>query len=199
MTDRAPLKPVPGLARQARIPGPPPRRTVVVGEGIAETPVEAVGDEGITPASAATTTERPTRPPREQQVAPRRTPRVSDTAETMRSVTLSLSVRVVEQLRTRAVADRVSQPEVLMDALAATQDQLAELVAATIPSRHQLVDDGLFVRPAPRANAEPLTTLSLRMLNSNVDAIDRLVVSSKSPSRSLLCALALRAYLNGTP
>lgn len=198
MTDRAPLKPVEGLTRQARIPGPPPRKTLAVGEGSTETPAEVGGDEGIS-ATPAMTTERPARPPRERQVAPRRTPRVSDTAETMRSVTLSLSVRVVEQLRARAVADRVSQPEVLMDALAATQDQLAELVAATIPTRHQLVDDGLFVRPAPRVNAEPLTTLSLRMLSSNVDAIDRLVVSSRSPSRSLLCALALRAYLDSTP
>ncbi|MDA8438746.1 MAG: hypothetical protein M0Z51_07785 [Propionibacterium sp.] len=112
----------------------------------------------------------------------------------MRSTTLSIPVRLVEQLRDRATRDHVSQPEVLMDALSAARDHLADLIAAANPPRRS--EGGLFVRTTPRASTEPLTTLSLRMLKRNIDAIDQLVETSKASSRSQLCALALQRYLS---
>lgn len=176
MTERQPLAPVEGLRRESRLPGPPARPAPVT--RLAPPPPLPKVSPVVTDAAPA----------------PRAPRRASDTAETRRNVALSLPVSVVEDLRRRARADRASQPEVLLDALAATQDRLAELVKSTEPSR-RWVDDGLFVRSAPRVS-EALTTLSLRMMSSNVDAIDQLVASSEAPSRSMLCAVALRAYLN---
>lgn len=169
MTDRQPLQPVDGLGRTSRIM-PPPRRI--------PTPEPTPGDS---PA------------PGEYSPAPiSRLPTSSD-AEVMRSTTLSIPVRLVEQLRERATRDHVSQPEVLMDALSAKRDQLADLVAAA--NTHRNSEDELFVRNTPRTSTEPLTTLSLRMLSRNLDAIDQLVHASEASSRSQLCTIALRHYL----
>jgi hypothetical protein len=82
-----------------------------------------------------------------------------------------------------------------MDALSATQGQLAELVAEVQPPA---VSDGLFLRKQTRASHEPTARLSLRLLSENVEAIDRLATSANAPSRSALCAAALRSYLDRT-
>lgn len=118
--------------------------------------------------------------------------KVSETADLMRPITLSLPAALVTRLKDRATTDRVSQPEVLLDALTATADELAGLLeAANVrPTRA-----GLFLRTPPRGPAEPMATLSLRMLTRNVATIDDLVLSHEAPSRSALCATALRRYL----
>jgi len=115
----------------------------------------------------------------------------------MRNMALSLPSALVQQLKRRAVADRVSQPEVLMDALSATKDDLPKLVAHMKPVHAPAAGD-LFVRVVRRGGAEPMSTLTLRILSRNLDAIDRLVTLSEAPSRSMMCATALRAYLAET-
>lgn len=170
MTDRQPLPPVEGLGRPSRIMAPP-RRVPKPQPAATEAPV--TGEN-----SPATITRLPT----------------SADAEVMRSTTLSLPVRLVEQLRDRATRDHISQPEILMEALSAAREDLTDLVAAANPPRES--EDGLFVRTSPRGSAEPLTTLSLRMLKRNIDSIDQLVETSKASSRSQLCALALHRYLS---
>ena len=111
----------------------------------------------------------------------------------MQAITLSLPAALVVALKARAREDRATQPETLMDALSATQERLADLVAQ---AHTPVVSDGLFVRKQTRASSEPMATLSLRLLSGNVEAIDRLAASSGAPSRSALCAAALRAYLS---
>ena len=111
----------------------------------------------------------------------------------MRPITLSLPAAIVSQIKDRARAERVTQPEVVMDALIANHDDLGELLHET---RGQLKSDGLFLRrPTGRGTAEPMATLSMRMLARNVEAIDRLVRTHDAPSRSALCLTALRSYL----
>jgi len=106
---------------------------------------------------------------------------------------LSLPTAIVRQLKDRARADRTSQPEVIMDALSSVHHDLGKLLA----EREQpVVSDGLFLRKSSRTgSSEPLATLSLRMLSSNIDAIDELVSRHQAPSRSALCLVALKAYL----
>ena len=117
---------------------------------------------------------------------------VSTTATVSRAITLSLPAGVVTQVKQRARVDGISQAEVVMDAVAATVDRLGDLLARDVP----VVSDGLFVRrAAPRGRDEPLSTLPLRMLSPNVDAIDELVSMHQAPSRSALCLAALRVYL----
>lgn len=114
----------------------------------------------------------------------------------MRPITLSLPAAIVSQVKDRARAERVTQPEVVMDALTANHDDLGDLLQE---GRRQLESDGLFMRrPAGRGTAEPMATLSMRMLARNVEAIDRLVQTHEAPSRSALCLAALRSYLVDT-
>lgn len=111
----------------------------------------------------------------------------------MRPVTLSLPAVVVTQLKARARNDRVSQPEVLMDALTATHGRLDSLIES---ADEQPKSDGLFLRRStPRGAAQPMATLSMRMLARNLDTIDQLVETHAAPSRSALCLIALRNYL----
>lgn len=165
---RSPLPAVQGLARTASLPPPPPRPAAV-----AEPPSEAAADPAQ-PAQA-----KPTR--------------ASESAQLIRNTTLSLPTAIVRQLKDRARADRTSQPEVIMDALSSVHHDLGKLLA----EREQpVVSDGLFLRKSSRTgSSEPLATLSLRMLSSNIDAIDELVSLHQAPSRSALCLVALKAYL----
>ncbi len=173
MSGRAPLVPVPGLARTASLPPPPPRRSVTPKDATVAEPSPVVEEPAAVPEARS---------------------RASDAAEIMRSVTLSLPVGVVRQVKDRARADRISQPEVVMDALLAVRDEIGELLAK---ESRPVVSDGLFVRRAgPRGNGDPLATLSLRMLSRNVAAIDELAQVHQAPSRSALCLVALRAYLS---
>jgi len=112
----------------------------------------------------------------------------------MRNVTLSLPASLVAQIRQRARQDRASQPEVLLDALSATESELDALLADATP---RPVSDGLFVRRTPRpVTPDPLSTLSLRLLSTNLEAIDALVTKHGAASRSALCGAALRRYLS---
>ncbi len=174
-TERTPLAAVPGLSRTAALPAPPARRPQARSSSPAVVPEEI------------STPPAPVGKPSSQT-------RVSRTATTIRNVTLSLPVSLVAGIRERARQDRVSQPEILLDALIATESELEALLAVEAP---QPTTDGLFVRRRPRPeNPDPLSTLSLRMLSSNLEAIDSLVSKHKADSRSALCAAALRRYLN---
>lgn len=204
--ERVPLSPVKGLRRAVVIP-PPPRRSP------APRPASAVA-AAQNPSSSATAAEdrRPLTsvdgPPHQPETLPpppptigqdtsgpnrQGRPKASDAAELMRATTLSLPAAVVAALKQRAVTDRVSQAEVLLDALSATATELADLVGSTRP---QPTREGLFLRLPARGPAEPMATLSLRMLTRNVEAIDDLVTRTEAPSRSLLCSAALRRYLD---
>jgi hypothetical protein len=167
---RSPLPAVQGLARTASLPPPPPRPAAA-----AQPPMEAVAE------------------PRPAQLAQAMTARASESAQLIRNTTLSLPTAIVRQLKDRARADRTSQPEVIMDALSSVHHDLGKLLA----EREQpVVSDGLFFRKSSRTgSSEPLATLSLRMLSSNIDAIDELVSLHQAPSRSALCLVALKAYL----
>lgn len=174
-SERAPLAAAPGLARTAALPPPPPRRIQAAAE-----PTELLGVRRAEPTGPALDTTTTT--------AARRPAHVG-----MRAVTLSLPASLVTQIKDRARAERVSQPDVLMDALSATHDRIDALLApVTTPS----TSDGLFLRRPPQRSAtDPMATLSLRLLTANLTAIDELVIKHKAPSRSALCAAALRGYL----
>lgn len=180
---RAPLAPVPGLSRTASISPPPTRRVVPEHQdaAAADSVTQVIGKSG---------------PPARPVKVTTTSVRMSDTAQTMRSVTLSLPSGVVRQIKDRARAERVSQPELVMDALIAARGRFDDLLAA---ERRPTVSDGLFLRrTSSRSNNDPLATLSLRMLVSNVAAIDDLVQTHHAPSRSALCLAALKAYLAGS-
>lgn len=182
-SERAPLSAVAGLTRTASVPAPPPRRVQRVPRRADETGGGEVAD--LVPSE-------PTRTHRKSSVP---TPRREDaTAQTMRPVTLSLPASLVAQVKAKARAERITQPEVLLDALTAAGERLTALVSvAAVPP----VSDGLFLRrPARRDLPEQaMGTLSMRLLAPNVAAIDALVDKHDAPSRSALCAAALRDYL----
>lgn len=200
MSERAPMPPVPGLARTASIPPPPPRRAAAPARPTTTAAPRTTGGaerleperSTAAPASASTTPAAGTQSSREPRRPARR--QASDEADVMRPITLSLPAAIVTQVKDRARVERVSQPEVVMDALTANHDELGELLQEG--KRRQLKSDGLFLRsPTVRGTAEPMATMSMRMLARNVEAIDRLVQTHGAPSRSALCLAALRAYL----
>lgn len=177
MSERAPLQAVPGLARTEGIPKPPKRRPPRV-------ELQAGGGEGPekqteTSASLARGKQTPSRP-------------ISATASTLRPISLSLPISLVSQVKARARADELTQAEVILDALSATRERLPDLLAKPHESP---VSDGLFLRkPRRRDDGDPLVTLTLRVMSPNLAVIDELVTSVEAPSRSALCAAALRAY-----
>lgn len=177
---RQPMAPVAGLTRATALPSPPPRPTRT------STPstVEAIAG----PVRAA--------PVRDARSPAAKTRPRSEEAATMRAVTLSLPVQLIQEVRSRAKREGTSQPDVLMDALVATQERLTELLGrdGNAPATRS---DGLFTRHAGTASTseDPLGTLTVRMLSTNVRVIDDLVQAHDAPSRSALCASALRDYL----
>ncbi len=177
--ERTPLAAVPGLSRTAARPPPPARRP----HAPSDAPAPAAAVE-LPPAQA------PSKPSgRHSEPRP-----ASSAATTTRNVTLSLPASLVTQIRQRARQDRASQPEVLLDALSATESELDALLADATP---RPVSDGLFVRRTPRpVTPDPLSTLSLRLLSTNLEAIDALVTKHGAASRSALCGAALRRYLS---
>lgn len=173
-SERTPLAAAPGLARTAALPPPPPRRVQAAAEPTE--PPSARRAEPAAPDTRRTAVRRP-----------------AHTGDVMRAVTLSLPASLVTQIKDRARAERVSQPDVLMDALSATHDRLDALLA---PVTTPPTSDGLFLRRPPhRTTTDPMATLSLRLLTANLTAIDELVTKHQAPSRSALCAAALRGYL----
>ncbi len=220
--ERTPLAPVPGLRRQVLIP-PPPRRAGASGSETLGQPKEtadegpptghlsptdtvdaSVDTEGAAAGGIAPTTsvERGRSSRRrndsapDTQTQPRRGSgpgKASETAEVFRPVTLSLPAEVVSRLKERALADRVSQPEVLLDALTAAEGELEVLLRSARPRPTKA---GLFLRTPRSGPAEPMATLSMRLLERNLAVIDDLVIAHEAASRSALCAAALRSYLS---
>ena len=181
-SERPPQAAVPGLSRTAALPPPPTRRPQ--GRAVAPAPPSTANAEHPAEAVAPSAAKRPARRP------------ASSSATTTRNVTLSLPASLVAKIRDRARQDRATQPEVLLDALSATESDLGSLLADTAPTP---ATDGLFVRRTPRpAHADPLSTLSLRLLSTNLETIDSLVAKHGAASRSALCAAALRHYLHTT-
>ena len=174
MSERARLQPAPGLARASVIPPPPARRP----------------DPSPRPPVVATAAAAKTSAPRDQPS------RVRPRSVGMRPVALSMPAALVADLKERARRDGISQPEVILDALRATSDQLGEFLAER---EDRPASDGMFLRlPARRGNAEPTATLSIRLLAPNIAAIDALVDRHGAPSRSRLCAVDLQHYLHGS-
>lgn len=185
---RPPMAPVAGLGRTSTIPAPPPRRPT---PERAPAPVQATPqrDPAVAPEKGGGAGRRESKP--EQ---PARRIRSAEAA-VMRPVTLSLPTALVQAVRDRARRDGISQPDVLMDAIIASQNELTSLLADGHDAQ-KLHSDGVFVRrTGGERSPEPLATLTLRLLSPNVDAIDDLVRRHEAPSRSALCMTALRAYL----
>lgn len=179
-SDRTPLPAAAGLSRAANVPPPPPRR--------------AYQDREPASAKIPTSRSRPETSRRDVGTsAAQKAAGATQPAVGMRPVTLSLPASLVARVKDRARLERTTQPDILMDALTSAVDRLDQLLAAasTPPST-----DGLFVRrPAQQASVDPTATLSLRMLPANLATIDGLVTKHNAPSRSALCAVALRDYL----
>lgn len=193
MSERRQLEAVPALARTAVLPGPPPRRR----SRRAPAPGPLAGDRDL----AGSASEREARSSEGGSKPAAGQARTSSTspAVTMRPTTLSLPAGLIAELRERARRERISQSELLLDALSATKDELDRLFQEE-QARTQPASDGLFLRRPARNHpgaTETLATLSLRMLGENLARIDDLVDRLGAPSRSALCAAALRTYLKG--
>lgn len=185
---RPPMAPVSGLSRTSTIPAPPLRRPT---PEQAPAPVRTTPQRApaVAPGKGGGVGRRESRP--EQPVHRTR----STEAAVMRPVTLSLPSALVQAVRERARRDGISQPDVLMDAIVASQSELTSLLADGNDGQ-KLHSDGVFVRrTAGERRPEPLATLTLRLLSPNVDAIDDLVRRHEAPSRSALCVAALEHFL----
>lgn len=191
MSERRPLEAVPELARTAVLPGPPRRRPQRVTTHSPEVPTQATADKDRTDSASERETE-----PAERRRAPARRANTPPAA-TVRPTTLSLPAGLIAEVRERARRERISQSELLLDALSATQDELERLFKGE-QERTRTASDGLFLRRPPRTRpgaTETLATLSLRLLGENLARIDDLVDRVGAPSRSAMCAAALRTYL----
>lgn len=183
MSERTPLKAVPGLKRNIeRLPSPPSKPS-----GTARGTAPSAADEptGSVPV-AATPPETPAR-------ASRRA-RASKAAATTRAISVSLPLSVASKLREHARATRQTQVDVIFDAFNATRHRLADVL------RTDETDTGedLFRRTPKRDRFEdePRVTVSLRILSDNLDIVDDLVSQSGAGSRSRLLTQVLRDHLN---
>lgn len=182
MSQRTPLNAATGLSRTDRLPAPPPRPASGQ-EPPAETPSR---DAGESPA--------PTKPSGgvPQSGGGARGPRrASDSAKTYAKTSISMPADLAAAWRERAREEGSTQVEVLLDAIHASHERLGDLLEQ---AQAGTTSDGLFVRRAPR-EAAAVTLVSMKMLSANLSAIDDLVRQHQAPSRSALCAAALRAYL----
>lgn len=179
MTTRQPLAPVIGLKRTSSLPPPPPR--------ISRNAPEAT--ESIIQASTTARTTARTESSANQQGS--RAPRSTD-ADTIRAISLSLPLPLVKALKARARAERIAHAEVLMDAVISQRADLTKLIENTKP---QTQADALFTRRPRTGGAPTYVALSLRMLSSNVTALDELTQRHNADSRSQFCAAALTGYL----
>ena len=186
---RPPMAPVAGLSRTSTIPAPPLRHPTPEQQPAAQ--VRATQQQ-----PSAGELEKVTGVDRREPKAERPARRTrSAEASVMRPITLSLPTALVQAVRERARRDGISQPDVLMDAIVASQNELPSLLADGHDVQ-KLHSDGVFVRrTAGERSPEPLATLTLRLLSPNVDAIDDLVRRHEAPSRSALCVVALEHFL----
>lgn len=182
MSERTPLPAVAGLARTAKLPPPPTRRPRRVPVTEPETPVMEQQAEQDQPDT------RKTGPVERRKVLAQS----GKPTLPMRSTSLTLPVDLIARVRERARSEEISQADLLLDAISATQDSLDVSEWQDTQAR---TDDGLFVRTPTREQHGPVATLSLRLRGENLQAIDGLVERLGAPSRSALCAAALRTYL----
>lgn len=179
MTDRQPLAPVTGLKRTSSLPPPPPRTSHRDHRSTASA------------ASASTTargTAQPDGTPSQQISKPLR----STGADMIRAISLSLPLPLVEALKERARVERITHAEVLMDAVSSQRGDLTELIDKAKPRAQT---DALFTRRQRPGNTATYVALSLRMMSSNVAALDELTQRHNADSRSQFCAAALSGYL----
>lgn len=174
--ERQPLDPVEGLASITKLPPPPPRRR----PGAVHTP--------HTESSTAKTAQRESATSRKPKKASQ-----SQVNTGYRSFSLSMPTALITRLQQRSRVDDVTHADVLMDAFISESDQISDLLAHAEDKKKST--DGLFVRQSVRRSAEPMGNLSLRLLATNLDAIDQLVTDHGAPSRSALCVAVLAAYL----
>lgn len=180
MTARQPLAPVSGLKRTSSLPPPPPRTTDQISHTTtATTPPRATARTTPEPNAVASQQGSRTNPP-------------SAHADTVRAISLSLPLILVDALKNRARAERVTHADVLMDAVTSRHEDLGALVEDAKP---QTQSDALFTRRQRHCNPPTYVALSLRMLSSNVTALDDLTQRHNADSRSQLCAAALTGYL----
>lgn len=176
MSERPGFPPVDGLAKRTRsVPPPPPR------------PVRTVPS----PATKAPTAE----PARTEPAAAKRVRTVAAADPTERAdtapVTLSLPTALAEATTTFAKKHSVTYPDLVMDAIVASHDELAALIAK---ANTKAESDGLFVR-TQRSTAGPRSTRSFRMRRDNLEVIDQLAEKVAAESRSQLCRVALERFL----
>lgn len=191
MSERPSLKPIAGLKpgdRAGAIPPPPRRRQ---GQSVAAPAGEAVVDDASKSVSQREVGEGPGGAASRGKSSSSR-PKASQGAEVIRNVPIFLPAELADRFRAAAREQRISQVNLLLDALTATRDQLGELVAADQPK----ASDGLFARPAPRGGEVVSATLNLRTVSGNIDTIDRLAEEAGAKSRSQLMRLAVAHYLD---
>lgn len=142
----------------------------------------------------------------------------------VKPISLSVPASVAHRWRTVSQSRRRSLVDVMLDAITANKDSLADLVRtyqAAVRSAAAPVSDGLFLRapspeeahansespagadaratgtrPAPGSEADPYVTMSLRMLSTNVDTLDQLAYEAAADSRSQLVVAALTLWLD---
>lgn len=179
MTARQPLAPVTGLKRTSRLPAPPPR-TKRPDSPDSPTAEPTASPTTASPDAGVQGKERTTQQQRDADV------------DTIRAISLSLPLPLVEALKNRARAERITHAEVLMDAVTTQQPNLTELIADTKPHTQT---DALFTRRQRQSKAPVYVALSLRMMAANVSALDVLTQQHNADSRSQFCAAALTGYL----
>lgn len=183
--ERTPMKSagLPG-SRTARLPKPSraPRVT---------SPLTAAEPANTKPTKTAT-------PQSTSQSGPAQASRASQNAVSVVPISLSLPVEVGQGLRERAARDRISQAEVLLDAIESAGEDLHQFVEELQNGRQDspATTSGPFIRRArERRPSAPQATVSLRLDSRNLAAIDDLARRHGDRARSLLCTAALQAYL----
>lgn len=123
-------------------------------------------------------------------------PRTSDQANLTRNISFTTPIPMREQLRQAAREHETTLTQLVLDAIEATSDQLAELVAAEQPTQ-PFANGNLFPQRehSARRHEEPRIATSLRVGSINLEILDALVKKHKATSRSELITAALRAYL----
>lgn len=177
MSERPALRPVTGLSLES-LPAPPRRVPTA-------RPPAANEDGGGFPATAETRQSTARTPRSGISVSPA----ISGTRSAVRAISVSLAVPLAEQLKLRARATGQPKAQIVLDAVLDARHELSGLVAER--RRAGEWTDELFVRTAAAAT-EPRTTVSLRMLARNVEALDDLVEQTGAASRSELITLALK-------
>jgi len=179
MSERPALRPVTGLSLKS-LPAPPRRVP-------AARPTPASDDKGGgSPATAGIQQSAASTPRSGMSVGPP----ISGTIPAIRAISVSLAVPLAELLKLRARTTGQPKAQMVLDAVLEARHELSGLVADR--RRAGEWTDELFVRTATAAT-EPRTTVSLRMLARNVEALDDLVEQTGAASRSELITLALKA------